>query len=213
MQHKHLLLLLITLALCSFQTGKDAYVPMKDVAAFRSGIQKMAAATSSIKADFKQEKYLSILANKIESEGKIQFKKPNLLKWEYTVPYQYSIILNGKQLIINDQGKVNSFDVASSQSFKQINELIINSVQGNVLDEKQFNIQYLEGKEKFLAKLTPKEEQMKKFLKEIWVYFDKDDFTVSSIKMIEPEDDYTLITFANKKMNENIPNEVFSAKK
>ena len=208
-----LLLLFATLMLFSFQTAKQDYVPMKDVAAFRSGLAKMAASTSSIKANFKQEKYLAILANKIESDGKIQFKKPNLLKWEYTVPYQYAIILNGKEIIINDQGKQNSFDIASSQSFKQINELIVNSVQGNILDEKQFNIQYLEGKSLYLAKLQPKEEQMKKFLKGIEVFFNKDDYTVSQIRLIEPEDDYTHISFQDMKLNEPISDAVFAKKK
>ena len=213
MRYRNIFLLVVAVLLCSFQTGKEEFVAMKDVAAFRSGLSKMAAATQSIKASFKQEKYLAILSDKIESDGNIQFKKPNLLKWEYTVPYQYAIILNGREIIINDQGKQNSFDIASSQAFKQVNELIVNSVQGNILDEDRFTIKYLESKNNYLAKLQPKEEQMKKFLKEIHVYFDKSNYTVAQIRLIEPEDDYTHITFNNMKLNEPIADAVFAKKK
>lgn len=214
MTNRNIFLLLLLLLSSAFQGPQQpAYTAMKDVEAFRKGLDAMAASTTSIKANFKQKKYLSILANEIESDGKIQFKKPNLLKWEYTVPYQYSLILNGKELIINDQGKENSFDIASSQSFKQINELIVNSVQGNILDEERFEISYLEGKEHYLAKLKPRDAQMKKFLEQIDVYFNRHNFTVSQIRLIEPEDDYTHIAFQDMELNRAIPDAVFAKKK
>lgn len=185
------------------------FIPMKDIPRFKKGIQEMATATSSINASFKQEKYLSILSNEIDSEGIILFKKPNLLRWEYKTPFEYIIVLNGKEIIVKDQGNVNAFDIGGSQAFKEINTLIINSVQGNVLDEEQFAIDYYEGEALYLTKMIPKEEKMKQFLQGIDIYFDKENFSVSKVKLIEPEGDYTLITFFNKKMNDNIPDENF----
>lgn len=191
-------------------TVYQEYVPMKDIQAFRKGIEQMAASTTSIKADFKQEKYLSILSNKIDSEGVILFKKPNLLRWEYKSPFEYIIVLNGNEIMIKDQGKVNAFDIGGSQAFKEVNNLIINSVQGNVLDTEQFHIEYYESEVLYLAKLTPKDAKMKQFLQGIDIHFDKKDFSVSKVKLIESEGDYTLITFFNKKLNENLPDASFS---
>lgn len=203
-------LLFLFILLCSFTPTKGQFSPMQDVAKFRSGISDMAASTTSIKASFKQEKFLSMLSNKINSEGIILFKKPNLLKWSYNTPFEYTIVLNGKEIIIKDQGSTSSFDIGSSQTFKQINELIINSVQGNILDEERFSIEYLEGKDLYLAKLIPKEAQLKNFITGIDIYFDKKDYSVSQVKLSESEGDYTLISFFNKKMNENISNDNFS---
>lgn len=186
------------------------FIPLKDTEAFQEGIKRMASTTTSIKAAFKQEKYLSILSNKIDSEGIILFKTPNLLRWEYKTPFEYIIILNGNEIVIKDQGKVNAFDIGGSQAFKEVNNLIINSVQGNVLDEEQFFIEYYESEALYLAKLMPKDEKMKQFLQGIDIYFDRKDFSVSKVKLIESEGDYTLITFFNKKMNENIPDASFS---
>ena len=191
-------------------TIQQDFVPMKDIQAFRRGIEQMAASTTSIKADFKQEKYLSILSNKIDSEGIILFKKPNLLRWEYKSPFEYIIVLNGNEIVIKDQDKVNAFDIGGSQAFKEVNNLIINSVQGNVLDSEQFHIEYYESATLYLAKLTPKDEKMRQFLQGIDIHFDKKDFSVSKVKLVESEGDYTLITFSNKKMNENIPDANFS---
>lgn len=212
MRLKSLLFLVPAILFFGFTFVDGQFVSMKDVAGFRKGIEGMAKSTSTIKASFKQEKYMSILSNKLDSEGGISFKKPGLLKWQYNTPYQYAITLNGKSILINDQGKVKTFDIASSQAFKQMNELIINSVQGNVLDEKRFDIKYLESKEVYLAKLFPKDAQMKKFLAEINIYFNKNDYSVETIKLIEPEKDYTLINFYNKKLNSTISDEVFKAK-
>lgn len=204
--------LILLIALSSFKPNEEDFKPMQDVAKFRKGLADMASTTTSIKASFRQEKYLSILSNKIDSEGSILFKKPNLLRWSYSKPFEYTIVLNGKEIIIKDQEKVNSFDIGSSQAFKQINELIINSVEGNILDEERFSIDYLEGKDLYLTKLVPKETQLKNFIQGIDIYFDKKDFSVSQVKLIESEGDYTLISFFNKKMNENIANENFSIK-
>src|SRR5688572_10122123 len=106
--YRNIFLLVFVILLCSFRIGEAQFVAMKDVAGFRKGIEGMAKSTNTIKADFKQEKYMSILSNKLDSEGAISFKKPGLLKWQYTKPYQYAITLNGKNIVINDQGKVKS---------------------------------------------------------------------------------------------------------
>ena len=203
---------ILLVSLSSFAPKQSEFKAMQQIEKFRKGLADMAASTTSIKANFKQEKYLSILANKIDSEGTILFKKPNLLKWSYIRPFDYTIVLNGKEIIIKDQEKVNSFDIGSSQAFKQINELIINSVEGNILDEARFSIEYLEGKDLYLTKLVPKEARLKGFIQGIDIYFDKKDFSVSQVKLVESEGDYTLISFFDKKMNENIPDENFSVK-
>ncbi len=207
-----LAVIILLVMLSSFTPKANEFEAMQHIEKFRKGLADMAASTTSIKANFKQEKYLSILANKIDSEGTILFKKPNLLKWSYTRPFEYTIVLNGKEIIIKDQEKVNSFDIGSSQAFRQINELIINSVEGNILDEARFSIEYLEGKDLYLTKLVPKEAQLKGFIQGIDIYFDKKDFSVSQVKLVESEGDYTMISFFDKKMNENIPDENFSVK-
>jgi len=51
---------------------------------------------------------------------------------------------------------------------------------------------------------------MRQMLNEIQIWFDRDDFTVSRIRMLESGGDYTRIDLANKKLNTDIPLEKFS---
>ena len=142
-----------------FAKQKDVDTPLRGV--FRKWQMK----PTPSKRLLSNRKYMSILTNEIQSSGQLYFKKENKLKWAYTEPFLYTIILNGKEIIIDDAGKINSFEIEASQAFKQINEIIINSVRGDVLQEDQFDIEYLENGTLYLCKLRPKSDQMTKLLR------------------------------------------------
>lgn len=183
--------------------------PLPDENTFRQKLEEMAATTQSIKSDFNQEKHLSILSNALISEGELIFKKPNLLKWAYEKPFQYVIVLDGKEIKMKDEEKTSTFDITSSKTFKQINDLIVSSVNGDILKEDQFDITYFQDEKNYIAFLVPKDAQMKKFVSKIELFFDKNDLTVNRLILREPNDDYTLINFSEKKINSNITDEAF----
>jgi outer membrane lipoprotein-sorting protein len=60
------------------------------------------------------------------------------------------------------------------------------------------------------VKLVPKAEKMRQMLNEVHIWFDKNDLTVTGIKMVESGNDYTQIEFINKTLNTEIPLEKFS---
>lgn len=191
------------------QSAKAQHKPLPDENTFRQKLEEMAATTQSIKSDFTQEKHLSILSNALISEGELIFKKPNLLKWAYEKPFQYVIVLDGKEIKMKDEEKTNTFDITSSKAFKQINDLIVSSVNGDILKENQFDITYFQDERNYIAFLDPKDAQMKKFVSKIELFFDKKDLTVNRLILREPNDDYTLINFSEKKINSNITDEAF----
>ncbi|MEX2336688.1 MAG: outer membrane lipoprotein carrier protein LolA [Fulvivirga sp.] len=205
-----LVISLLVILMAGFQAQENGFTRMENVERFRNGIKEMAARTHSITASFKQDKYLSILSGAVESSGTMLFKKPDLLKWAYDKPYQYAILLDGERIQINDEGKVNSFGVTNSKIFQELNELIINSVQGNILQGDRFDITYLENEQLYLTKLVPKQEQFRKYVSRIDVYFEKKNFTVQKLQLYESETDYTCITFQHKEINTPIPDDEFS---
>ncbi|ELR71311.1 outer membrane lipoprotein carrier protein LolA [Fulvivirga imtechensis AK7] len=209
MKNKYYILFILIIPLLALTAQDDKLVQMQNIDAFKKNISEVAEKTTSIQTSFVQEKYLGILSESIESKGKMLFKKPNLLKWSYTVPYEYTIVLNGKEVLINDEGNVNSFDMSSSKAFTEINDLIVSTVQGNVLQEKRFNIEYFQSDNRYLVKLLPKEAHFKKHIEEIHVFFDKNDYTVAQIRLNEAGGDYTLINFFDKTMNAPVANEEF----
>ena len=175
-------------------------------------MQEKAKLTNTIESNFTQEKNLSMLSEKIISKGHFCFKKTNLLRWEYLSPTAYLIVINKDKIYIKDGKKVSKYDTNSNKMFKGINDMMLNSVQGNVLNNKDFKMTYLENEKFYLVEMTPKAKEMKEYMKSISMYFDKQDYTVSKIRMTELSDDYTAIEFSNKKINETIADTQFVVK-
>lgn len=157
---------------------------------------------------FTQRKHLEFMSNDIETKGKMFFSAPDRLNWQYTTPYQYQIVFQKDQIKVNDAGKVSQMK-ADNKIFKKINNLIVSTVSGNMFDQKEFAVTlYNEGKDT-KAQLQPKDKTLLKYIKEIHLFFSSD-ASVDRVKLIEPTDDYTEITFTHKQFNTPIDDSVFA---
>ena len=203
-------ILILVLAICSFTiTPQEQKMSAQEIVKFKETVEAQSKTIKTIKTDFVQLKHMDFLTKDIESSGKLNFKAPNLLSWQYTKPYQYSIIFKNNKVYINDQGKKSTVD-AKSKIFEKINKLIIGSVSGNMFDDKEFTISYFKTKQHSIAKLIPKTAAIKKMIKQIDLYFPLKENTVSEVKLIESSGDYTKITFKNKIINAKIDDAVFT---
>lgn len=201
---------LVLVAVCtSFVYDSDPYVAMKDVAGFKTKLNQKNQTITSMKCDFTQEKSLSFMAQKVISKGNMKFKKPDMMKLEYTTPFQYIMSLYKGKVVIKDNGKVNKYDAKSNKLFKYVNDLMINAVQGNVLDSKEFAIVFKENSKFFLMEMTPVDAAMKEYVNKVNVYVSKTDFGVVKVEMTEKSGDYTLISFINRVYNTPIKDEEF----
>ncbi|MFH1121861.1 MAG: outer membrane lipoprotein carrier protein LolA [Bacteroidota bacterium] len=188
---------------------KDGFKKVADPREIELKLVKASASVNTITSDFVQEKHLDYLSVVIESKGKFWFKKPGILRWEYTEPYKYLIVINQGKIIIKDEDKKNEFDVNSNKAFQELNNIIVNSVNGTLIESDKYDYEILEGRESWLVRLYPKNEQIKKVMSNIELYFLKTDLSVNKIKMVESDQDFTIITLRNKKFNDPIPASVF----
>lgn len=186
------------------------YKTVSDASTFRNKAQEYTKKTNSLESDFIQIKHLSMLTENSVSKGKFWFKKDNLLRWEYKEPLQYLIVLNSGKAYIKDNGKVKKFDMNSNRIFKQVNELMLAAVKGDILESPDYKITYFEGADSFLAELMPLQKNMKEYVKNILIYFDKKDFSVSKFRMTELSGDYTEVEFSNKKSNVSLESSIFT---
>ncbi|CAN5456425.1 hypothetical protein BH10BAC1_BH10BAC1_20810 [soil metagenome] len=199
-------------ATTAFAQVPAGYKPVKDTLAFKQKMEAQSKLITTLESDFIQEKYLSVMSEKIISKGHFQFKKVNMLRWEYNDPYKYLIAINKDKMFIKDNGKVSKYDINSNKMFKSINEMMVNTVQGNLLNNKDYKAKFYENDKFYLLELTPTQKGAKDFLKVIQLYINKIDYAVDKVKMIEPSDDYTLIDFSNRKTNQPIADEKFIIK-
>jgi outer membrane lipoprotein-sorting protein len=200
------------IGLLSFSTYAQypRYTSIQDIAVFKKKFAAESAKVVSIACDFSQEKTLTALTEKITSTGKFWFKRSNKLRLEYTKPFVYLIIMNGDKMLVRDNQKENRINVKSSKLFQQVNRIMIDCVQGNILDSKDFTTRVFENGTTFLLEMTPVSKSLREFFQTIVLTVDKKDYSAKSIAMNEPMGDVTLILFEHKKINEPIPDTVFT---
>ncbi|PVD49782.1 outer membrane lipoprotein carrier protein LolA [Terrimonas sp.] len=188
----------------------SGYKPVADAAAFKVQFAEASKKTNAIKSDFVQEKNLSLLAEKITSKGKFWFKKDNLVRMEYTQPFQYLMILNGTNVYVKDSQKENKVSVKSNKLFQQINKIMVDCVKGEALQSGDFTVKVFENSSTYLAELIPVDKNMKKLFKNINMIIEKKSFGVTAIEMHEPSGDNTVINFVNRELNTNLPDALFT---
>lgn len=192
--------------------AQSGFKPVADVAAFKQQFAKASQSTQSIQCDFVQEKNLSMLADKIVSKGKFWFKKENKVRMEYAQPSYYLLIMNGKDIKVKDGQKENRVSTKGNKLFEQINKITVDCVQGNIVNNADFNTRVLENGQSYLLEMTPVNKALAQYFKSIHLLVDKKDYSVSKIEMYEAGGDDTTISFLHKQLNVNIADAVFAVK-
>lgn len=206
-------IVLLGLLICSsLVSAQSAFKPVKDTVLLKAKIDNMSKVTNSIESDFTQVKDLSMLSEKITSKGHFYFQKKNNLRWEYTTPYKYIIVINQDKIFIKDENKLKKYDMNSNKVFKEINDIMISCVNGDILKSNKFKISFFENDTYYKLELIPTMKGMKESLKKINMYFDKNVTSVVKLDMLEPSDDITTLDFSNKKLNGTISVEKFILK-
>ena len=152
--------------------------------------------------------------DKLRSEGKFWFVAPNKIRWQYEKPYHYTIIMNAGKMQVNDDGDKYSMDMRSNQLFQQMNALITESIQGKLLAEGQdYEQHFYENPKNYIVSFSPKDKNLKAYLKTIEIYFSKENGQVQALKMIEAAGDYTFIKFDKRIENKDISVSIFKEEK
>ena len=190
---------------------EPAFKTISDTEAVKRMIRENARNTSSVSSDFVQEKHLTMMEEVLVSKGRFLFKKENKVRWEYTEPVSYAIIVNGPKFIINNEGRINEFDAVSNPLFREINDMIMMAISGDFVDNPDFTPSFFEDDKTILVKLKPVDEMLSSMLTGIEIYFSKPSLQVEMMKFIEPGDDFTLTRFQNRQENKDIADELFHA--
>ncbi|MDR5590331.1 outer membrane lipoprotein carrier protein LolA [Christiangramia sp. SM2212] len=177
--------------------------------AFKASVIQKSNDINSFSAEFSQKKHMKTMDGSPESEGKVYYKSPNTLKWEYTSPYDYQLLFKDSKLFIVEEGQLSEVDLTSNKLFDKMGELVAGSVNGKILmADKDFDITYHHAGENVKALIIPKDDSLRGMFKEIWINFNPE-LLIRSVRLIDPSGDYTEISMKNIKINQPIPSSVF----
>jgi outer membrane lipoprotein-sorting protein len=186
------------------------YKPVSDLVNFKKEFAIQSAKINSISSNFRQEKILTALTEKITSTGTFRFKRSNKVRIEYQKPFSYLMIMNGEKILVKDESKESRVNVRSNKLFQQVNRIMVDCIQGTMLESKDFTTKVFENNERYLLEMIPVSKNLKEFFQTIVLHVEKKDYSVHAIEMNEPAGDQTIITFTDKKLNDQVPDAVFA---
>lgn len=175
-------------------------------------INAAASKLSTMQCDFVQTKSVKLLNDKIVSKGKMYYSQPNKLRWEYITPYTYTFILNANKVALKKNNKNSVIDVNQNKMFREIVNIMMNSVVGKCLtDKKSFKTTVKDASSEWIATLLPQSKELKHMFTKIVLHFDKKQSVIVQVDMYEKNGDQTIISLINIVKNKGINETVYSA--
>lgn len=180
----------------------------------RQRISQVASKMKTMQCDFVQTKYVKMLNDKMVSKGKMYYRQPNKLRWEYTSPYAYTFLLNDSKVQMKSSQRSSVVDVKQNKLFGEIARVMMNSVVGKCLsDEKDFRVSMAESRGEWIATLLPVRKEMKQMFQKIILHFDKSQSMVSEVDLLEKNGDKTVISLRGVKVNQAIDDDCWVLEK
>jgi outer membrane lipoprotein-sorting protein len=169
-------------------------------------VQEQQKKTTTLQADFRQEKELALLARPEVSSGTFLYSKPNNVLWTYASPKRVQMVIAGGVLTTYyaDLGKAERVDV------KKFEDRIFKYMGATgAIDElaRYFDFTFTDAKSKpvWVLDLTPKNRAVAKRVKRIKLTIDKNTYLTSKIEYVEGDGDVTRYEFSNVRINQPVP--------
>jgi outer membrane lipoprotein-sorting protein len=185
------------------------FVPTKKVDSFMVSYQRAAGQLQRLRCSFTQEKKLVMLAQKVKSSGLFMFSKPGRVRMEYLKPSPYLMIINQDKVYVRDGTRENTINTRSNKTFQQINQVMMSSMSGQLMEQKDFQIRLFESSEQYLLEMVPKRAETKQLFDKIVILLQRRDFMVSRMELREPGGDDTIIQFNNREINVPISDSMY----
>lgn len=164
----------------------------------------------TLSATFEQEKKSSLPTKNEVKKGNFYYQAPQQLRWEYKTPEAITIVIDGEiNSIKTNKGTENNTD----NVLISMGTMIMSVLNGsNFNDNKNFSVSYIFDKRtsKYNILLLPKNRKIKTLYKQLRVVLDGRNYLTDKIIMEETSGDITTISFINKKINSELPQNSFN---
>ena len=190
--------------------GQEDFTQVNDIDVFRKLAGDISENTKTIQCAFVQEKHLSFMEKPVVSKGKFYFGDESQIRWEYTDPFSYVILMHDDVLTILDEGDRSDMTMSDHPAFRKVQRLLSTVMRGDLFAaEKEFNMSFYENDHQYRIDLVPKDKEMQDFIAQMDLYFDKSDMMMSKFEMHEAGGDITKTKFSDRLINSKLPEGIF----
>ena len=173
-------------------------------------LTQVASTMQSMQCRFVQEKTSTMLAEPSVAEGTMHYAAPDRMRWEYTAPYAFALVVNGERLVKVTDGKAEVLEGNAGRMYQGMVNLIIGSASGKKLfDTTVFDIVFYDDNGFWRADMTPKRRDMKRMFSQLVFRFDKKTNGISRVEFVSANGDITSIRFEEIKVNEAVDDAFF----
>jgi len=169
-------------------------------------VQEQQRKTTTLQADFRQEKELALLSKPEVSSGTFVYSKPNNVLWTYDAPKRVQMLIaNGKLTTFYPElNKAETLDV------KRFEDRIFKYMGATgAIDElaRYFDFTFTNKPSEpvYVLDLKPKTGAVAKRVQRIKLWIDKKSYLTTKIEYVEGDGDITRYEFTNIKVNQPIP--------
>ena len=174
-------------------------------------LTQAAASMQSMQCRFVQEKTSAMLAEPSVAQGTMHYAAPDRMRWEYTTPYAFALVVNGERIVKVTDGKAEVLEGNAGRMYQGMVGLIMGSASGRKLfDTTVFDIVLYDDNGFWRADMTPKRRDMKRMFSQLVFRFDKKTNGISRVEFVGSAGDVTSIRFEEIKLNGVIGDEVFA---
>jgi outer membrane lipoprotein-sorting protein len=188
-----------------YSLGLQAQTPGEKLSAL---LKKIGKETQTLQCHFEQEKFSPLLESTSKSSGQLYFKQPKSICWKYQGEKPSSIVFNEEKAFLESNGKRKEYDLDKNPIFRKMNELIAKSVQGQVMDQKEFNVRVGEQAGYFQVEMKPKVGAVRLFVKEIQLKVNTKGL-VEALTIFSKNGDWTKILFSQQIVNGKLEEGLF----
>lgn len=165
---------------------------------------------SDLQADFRQKTFSQTLNTTSEAKGKIFFKKPNLMKWDYESPEKQFYIINKENFWWYVPEDAQAVKRKASSVLEDTTPLSFLAGLGNL--QKSFIISLPEGKKTadsgvIVLDLIPRKAQAN--IKKMQLKLEAKSYGISGIILVDPYGNTNDIDFIHIKLNQGLKDNIF----
>lgn len=191
--------------------------PVADPKPILDDLQHKMSSVRSVYLEFTEERhYLSLSDEPLHSEGVMLIDKPDLVRWEYTAPYQ-SIFLGSKKAVAQFEftdGKWKKLELGFSKMLQHVAEEMSLMHQGR-LDAltADYRISAATNSQAVVLTMVPKDENVRSMLPSLEIHLLPDLSATREVVMHQSGGDFTRIMFRRELRDVKFPDGTFDQTK
>lgn len=165
-------------------------------------IQETARRVKGVRSRFVQKKHMKMLKDPLISRGRLEFKAPREIRWEYTSPFRSLVVMRkgrADRYVWRDGRFVRDAD-SESRAMHIVLQEVADWMKGDFTSSKSFDATLKPGSPAMIV-MKPREKAIKRFIEQITVTLSKTPGVIQKVEIIEQNEATTTLEFTHSQVD------------